>query len=163
MFVLLRNHQILEQVETITLQKNNVRAHMVDFASTFRTTRNRWEKPCVSHVVKYTVRWESDGRKVPILWGKNGHQFPRLSQFDGFRSIFQCYGKLMGNPCISHIMNYIPQDVNLMRKKAPILWEKYEYQFPRFSTYDGFSRIFTGTNFPGFYHSMGFRAFSHAM
>ena len=27
-------------------------------------------------------------------------------------------------------------------EKAPILWKKYEYQFPRFSPYDGFSWIF---------------------
>ena len=27
-------------------------------------------------------------------------------------------------------------------KEAPILWEKYDYQFPRFSPYDGFCCIF---------------------
>ena len=37
-------------------------------------------------------------KKVPILWGKYGYQFPRLSQFNGFHCIFQCYGKLMGKP-----------------------------------------------------------------
>ena len=36
--------------------------------------------------------------KVPILWGKYGYQFHRLSQFDGLRWIFQCYWKLMGKP-----------------------------------------------------------------
>ena len=29
------------------------------------------------------------------------------------------------------------------RKKAPILWEKYDYQFPRFSAYNGFCCIFS--------------------
>ena len=42
-------------------------------------------------------------KKVPILWGKYGYQFPRLFQFDEFRCIFQWYGKLMGKrkhfPC----------------------------------------------------------------
>ena len=47
-------------------------------------------------------------------------------------------------------------------EKAPILWEKYEYQFPRFSTYNGFCRIFAEANFPGFSHLMGFPAFSLA-
>ena len=28
-------------------------------------------------------------------------------------------------------------------KKAPILWEKYEYQFPRSSPHDGFCWIFS--------------------
>ena len=37
-------------------------------------------------------------KKVPVLWRKYGYQFPRLSQFDGFCCIFQCYGKLMGKP-----------------------------------------------------------------
>ena len=37
-----------------------------------------------------------------------------------------------------------------MEKKAPILWEKYEYQFPRLSAYNGFCRMFPGTNFPDY-------------
>ena len=28
------------------------------------------------------------------------------------------------------------------RKKAPVLWEKYDYQFPRFSAYNGFCCFF---------------------
>ena len=78
LFALLRNHQILEQVDTIILWKNNLRAHKVDFAAFFCAIRNWWEKLCVSHLVKYAIRWESDGRKVPIPWLKNGYQFPRL-------------------------------------------------------------------------------------
>ena len=59
-----------------------------------------WEKPCMSPVVtKYTIKWESDGRKVSIGKRKNGYQFPRLSQFDGFHCIFPCI-------CISHIIKY---------------------------------------------------------
>ena len=67
LFVLLRNHHILEQVEKIILWKNNLRAHRVDFPAFSSANRNWWEKPCISHVVKYTIRWESDGRKVFIL------------------------------------------------------------------------------------------------
>ena len=70
----------------------------VDFAAFSCAIRNSWEKPCISHVVKYTIRWKSDGRKVSIRQGKNGCQFLRLSQADGFRWIFPCYGKLMGKP-----------------------------------------------------------------
>ena len=98
LFTLLRNHQILEQVETIILWKNNLRAHRVDFAAFSCTIRNWWEKPCISHVVKFTTRWVSDGGKVPILWGKNGYQLPGLFQFDGFHCILSCYGKLMEKP-----------------------------------------------------------------
>ena len=46
-----------------------------------------------------------------------------------------------GNQCISHIIKYtIECESN--RKKAPILWEKYECQFPRFSPHHGFWCIF---------------------
>ena len=43
-------------------------------------------------------------RKVPILWGKYECQFPRLSQFNGFRCTFQCYGNWWGNLSISHVI-----------------------------------------------------------
>ena len=56
------------------------------------------ESPQSEFCSKYTIGWESDGRKVPILLGKYGYQFARLSQFDGFHCIFPCYGKLMRKP-----------------------------------------------------------------
>ena len=40
LFVLLRNPQILEKVETIILWKNNLRAHKVDFAAFSHAIRN---------------------------------------------------------------------------------------------------------------------------
>ena len=66
-----------------------------------------------------------------------------------FTAISQAMGNWWGNPCISHIIEYtIECESN--GKKALILWEKYEYQFPRFSTYNGFCGIFLGTNFRDF-------------
>ena len=59
---------------------------------------NWWEKPCIFQWVGDTIGMESDGKKVPIVWGKYGCQFPRLSQFNVFRCIIQCYGKLMEKP-----------------------------------------------------------------
>ena len=76
------------------LCKNNLRARRMDFAAFSCAIRNWMEKPHISHLVKYTIRWESDGRKVPILWGKNGYQFLRLCQFDGF---FTAFSHAMGN------------------------------------------------------------------
>ena len=197
-----------------------------------------WEIDGKSHAFSMGKRYHRMGiwwKKVPMLWGKYGYQFPRLFWFDGFRCIFQYYGELMGKrkhfPCdevnyrmriwlekCTHTMAKIwvpisqtfakvllhfpvlweidgkthafliwwsiPKDGNLMeksthtmekvwglisqalpiwcfslnfshaignwleypyfshvmkspirlesnRKKAPILWEKYEYQFPR--------------------------------
>ena len=98
LFSLLRNHQILEQLKTIILWKNNMRAHRMKFAAFSRAIINWWEKPCASHLVKYTIRRESDERKVPIRWGKKWYQFPKLFQFDGFDYISSCCGELMGKP-----------------------------------------------------------------
>ena len=79
-----------------------------------------------------------------------------------FVAFSHAMGNWWGNPCISHIIKYsIGCESN--GKKAPILSEKYEYQFPGFSTYHGFCRIFPETNFPGFSHAMGFHGFSQAM
>ena len=66
------------------------------------------------------------------------------------------------NPCIFHAMKYtIGWKSN--GKKAPILWQNYEYQFPMFSIYNGFCWILLGTNFPGFPHSVGLAVFSCIM
>ena len=100
----------------------------------------------------------SNGRKVPIL----GTNFPGSPISMGFVPFSHAMRYWWGNPCISHITKYtIGCESN--GKKAPILKEKYEYRFPKFSTYDGFCRIFPVTNFPVFSHSLGFHAFFYAM
>ena len=98
LFSLLRNYQILEQLKTIILWKNNIRAHRMKFSAFYCAIINWWEKPCTSHVVKYTIRRESDGRKVPIRSGKKWYQFTKLFQFDGFDYISSCCGEMMGKP-----------------------------------------------------------------
>ena len=46
-----------------------------------------------------------------------------------------------GNPCISHMMKYTI-GWECYGEKSLILWGKYEYQFPRFTRYNGFCCIF---------------------
>ena len=36
------------------------------------------KNPCISHMIKYTIGWELDGKKGPILWGKYEYQFYRF-------------------------------------------------------------------------------------
>ena len=48
--------------------------------------------------MKYTIKWESDGKKEPIIWEKYELQFPRFSVYDEFCYVFLYYGKLMGKP-----------------------------------------------------------------
>ena len=46
-------------------------------------------------MMKYTIGWESNGKKAPILWEKYEYQFPRLSQYYGFCFIFPYRGKFI--------------------------------------------------------------------
>ena len=57
-------------------------------------------------------------------------------------AVFSCTMRnWRGNPCISHMMKYTT-GLKSDGKKAPILWEKYGYQFPRLFPYHGFCCIF---------------------
>ena len=91
--------------------------------------------------MKYTTGWESNGKKSPILWEKYQYQFLRSSPYDGFCCNFLYYGKLMGKPM------HFPYDevyhrMRIRWEKVLILWEKHDYQFPRFFPYYGFCCIF---------------------
>ena len=44
--------------------------HTMGFVAFSRTMGNRWENPYTSHMMKYVIGWESDWKKVPILWEK---------------------------------------------------------------------------------------------
>ena len=54
-------------------------SHTMGFVAFSHTVGNLWENPCISRMMKYTIGWESDGKKAPILWEKYEYQFPRLS------------------------------------------------------------------------------------
>ena len=77
---------------------------------------NWWENPCISHVMKYTAGWESNGKKAPKLWEKYEYQFPRSSSYNGFCCIFPYYGKLMGKSM------HFPHDE--VYHRIGIRWEK---------------------------------------
>ena len=153
--------QLLYGNNNMYCRKNNLRAHRVGFAAFSCAIRNWWKKPCISYVVKCIIRWESDGRKVPICWKKMRTNFPGSPNSMDFATFSNAMGNWRGNPCISHSIKFTA-GCQSNGKKAPILWEKCEYQFPRLSTYDGFCRIFLGNNFQGFSKLVDFPAFSYA-
>ena len=64
------------------------------------------------------------------LYGKSmSINFPDFPQTMGFVAFAHSVGNLWGNPCIFNMMKYnIAWKSN--GKKASLLWEKYEYQFP---------------------------------
>ena len=72
--------------------------HTMGFVAFSHAIGNWWENPCISHMMKYTIGWESDGKKLPILRDKYDYQFPMFSPYDGFCCMFPCYEKLMGKP-----------------------------------------------------------------
>ena len=123
-----------------TVEKQ-LKAHRVDFAAFSRTIGNWWEKLCFSHVVKYTIRWESDGRKVSIRQTKMSTNFlDSLNSMD-FAAFSHVMGNWWGNPCISHIIKYIIECESNWKKKHP---------------YYGKS---ISTNSQGSPHTMGFVGF----
>ena len=72
--------------------------HTMGFVTFSRAVENLWGNPYISHMLKYTIGWELDGKKAPILWEKYDYQFPRLSPYHGFCCIFPYCGKFMGKP-----------------------------------------------------------------
>ena len=115
--------------------------HGKGFVAFSHAMRNWWGNPCTYRVMKYTIGWESTGKKEPVLWEKYEYQFLRFSPYNGFCCILPVYGKLTEKPM------HFPCDEVYCRmgigwKNVPILCEKYDYQFPRFSPYDGFCFIF---------------------
>ena len=89
----------------------------------------------------YTIKSESNGKKASIKWEKHEHQFPRFSPTMTFVAFSCTMGNWWGNPCISHMKKYTV-GLESYEEKSPIVWEKYEYQFPRLSPYHGFYCIF---------------------
>ena len=69
--------------------------------------------------MKYTIKWESNGKKAPIIWEKYEHQFPRFSPYDEFCCIFLYYGKLIGKPM------HFPYDE--VYRRMEIVWEKFTH------------------------------------
>ena len=48
------------------------------------------------------ISWEKNTYTVGKVWVPISHVLP----YDGFYCVFPCYGKLIGNPCIFHVMKY---------------------------------------------------------
>ena len=69
--------------------------HTMSFVKFSRTVVNLWGNPYISHMLKYTIGSEWDGKKAPILWEKYDYRFPRVSAKIEFSYIFMYCGKFM--------------------------------------------------------------------
>ena len=115
--------------------------HTMGFVAFSCTMGNWWENPCISHMMKYTIGWEFDGKNYPYYRKSMITSFPDFLHTTGFVAFSRTMASWWENPCISHMMK-CTIEWELDGKKAPMLWEKYDYQFPRFSPCDGFCCIF---------------------
>ena len=70
----------------------------MDFVGFFRAMENWWENSWISHMLKYTIEWESDGEITHMLWKKYDYQFLRFSPYNGFCCIFPCYSHDYDSP-----------------------------------------------------------------
>ena len=116
-------------------------SHTMSFVAFSRTLRNLWENPYIPHMLKYTMDGNWMGKKQSCYGKSMVIDFPGFTHTIGFVAFSHTVGNLWGNPCISHMLNYtIGWESH--EEKALMLWEKYEYQFPRPSSYHGFCCIF---------------------
>ena len=113
-----------------------------DFVTFSPAMENWWGNPCISHMMRYTTGWESDGKKHPYNGKSAGTNFPGFAHLIVFAEFSHAIGNWLKYPYISYVMkSTIGWQSN--GKNALILWEKYEYQFLRSSPYDGFCWIFS--------------------
>ena len=89
--------------------------NLMDFASFSCAVENWWGNPSIFQVTKYTIGWESNGKKMLILWQKYEYQFPRISPI---RYYFPVLWKTEGKTHAFPIWWSIPQDENLIVKRA---------------------------------------------
>ena len=115
--------------------------HAKYFIAFSRAIGNWWGNSSIFHMMKYTTGWKTNGKKHPYYRKNTGNRFPGFPHLMGFYCIFPCCGKLMKNPFISHVMK-IYHRIGTRWEKSTQSWEKYEYEFGRFSPYDGFCCIF---------------------
>ena len=74
----------------------------MDSVGFFRAMENWWENSWISHMMKYTIEWESDGEITHMLWKKYDYQFLRFSPYNGFCCIFPCYSHDYNSPWFSY-------------------------------------------------------------
>ena len=94
-------------------------------------------KPCISHIIKYTIECGCSGKKAPNQ-GPISQSFPIRWVWLSFLMLWEINEKTHAFP----MWRSIPLNGNLMEKKGFILWEKYDHQFPWFSPCGRFCCIF---------------------
>ena len=77
------------------------------FVTFFRTMRNWWGNPCISHITKYIIEWESMRKKHPYYGKSMSINLPGFPHTMGFAAFSRTVENLCGNPCIPHMMTLV--------------------------------------------------------
>ena len=80
--------------------------HTMCFVAFSRTVGNLWGNQYISHMLKYTIGWKSEGKKHPSYGKSMIIDFPDFFHTMGFLAFFRSVGNLWGNPYISHKLKY---------------------------------------------------------
>ena len=80
--------------------------HTKGFVAFSRTMKNRWGNPCISHMTKYAIGWESNGKKRPYYGKSMSTKFPDFLHTISFVAFSHTVGNLWRNSCISHMLKY---------------------------------------------------------
>ena len=117
--------------------------HSDDVVAFSHDMGNWWENPCIPHMMKYNIGWESNGKKASILWEKYDYQFPifHLLAIQWILLHFPMLWEINEKTHTFSIWWSVPQDLNLM-EKAPILWKLYGNQFLSLSLFERFCCFF---------------------
>ena len=102
--------------------------------------RNWRGNPCITHMMKYTTGWESNGKKQSYYGKSVGTYFPGFLHSSGF-AIFSMIWENDEKTLAFPILWSIPRDRNLM-EKTTILWKLHTIQFPRLPPFERFCRLF---------------------
>ena len=70
--------------------------HAMGFVTFSHTMGNRWGNPCISHMMKYTIGWESDGKKYPYYGKSMSTNFPGFPHTMGFVAFFSVLWEIDG-------------------------------------------------------------------
>ena len=75
--------------------------HTMGFVALFCAMGNWWEDPCTSHMMKYTIGWESDRNKKYLYYGNYMiTNFPCSSHTMGFVAFCHAMGNWWENSCL---------------------------------------------------------------
>ena len=100
--------------------------HTTGFVAFSCTLGNLWGNPCISHMLKYTKGWESDGKKsthtMGKVWVSISQTFPIPWVSLHFPVLWEIYGETHVFPICWHRLIFSRVKLFLLMYHLPRLW-----------------------------------------